>query len=156
MKLKAKRNFVKYVSHEVRTPLNTVYMGLQLCIKSLQQRQQQQQQQQGSCLQEEIEENAMRRVTHSESATGDDEVMLLLVDINASCYIAINVLNELLLYDKMEDGNMQLEKTRVLVKEFLARCIHPFGVQVGKQATRDHIYVYDDCCCCRLLRSRSR
>ena len=98
---------MKYVSHEIRTPLNTVFMGLQLCLK-----------------------NIRRRNLPCKSGDPEAELEQFLVDIQDSCFIAISVLNDLLLYDKMEDGMMHLDKSVIGLRTLLDMCIHPFAVQV--------------------------
>jgi signal transduction histidine kinase len=87
------------VSHEVRTPLNTVYLGLQLVI-------------------EEAKHNS-----------GVVEVNTLEA-IMDSCLTSIDILNDLLLYDKLEDGLMVLDKRATNAKMTLERIIQPFTVQV--------------------------
>ena len=90
-------------SHEVRTPLNTVFMGLQLLSSS-------------SLLKSENEFSK--------------EFSEVLSCMNLSCEIAINTLNDLLLYDKIEDGNIILEKTPIFVEKFIKNCVKPFELQV--------------------------
>ena len=98
--LETKKNFVKCISHEVRTPLNTVRMGLQLLL------------------------------SRSTEFCIPEECMLILSDINSSCENSIDVLNELLLYDKMEDNTVQIEKESTLIRKILLDTIAPFAVQV--------------------------
>jgi signal transduction histidine kinase len=101
VKLQSKRNFVRYVSHEVRTPLNTVYLGLQLVI-----------------------DEAKRN-----SGVVDVDMLESIMD---SCLTSIDILNDLLLYDKLEDGLMMLDKRPENAKMTLERIIQPFTVQVYK------------------------
>jgi hypothetical protein len=54
-----------------------------------------------------------------------------LLDIKESCQSAIDILNDLLLYDKLEDGEMTLERRPVNVKLTLERMLKPFTVQVN-------------------------
>jgi signal transduction histidine kinase len=101
--LEAKRKYVRFVSHEVRTPLNTVYMGLQL-------------------LQEEVGETP--RVTENGTNQGalakqdgqppgdityNKEWVELINDILINTNVAVDVLNDLLNYDNIQRGNMNLE-----------------------------------------------
>ena len=108
--LEAKRQFVRFVSHEVRTPLNTVCMGLRL-------------------MQEEIETGALDDTKSSEDTepetgaingalcngvrtTSEKEMLLDLArDIVSSADSAVDVLNDLLNYDKVEMGTLSLEQT---------------------------------------------
>lgn len=60
-----------------------------------------------------------------------EECALILSDINASCENSIDVLNELLLYDKMEDNSVLIEKESTLIRDILLDTISPFVVQVS-------------------------
>jgi len=99
--LEFKRMFVRYISHEVRTPLNTALMGLQVLIEEL------------------------SLSTH----TSNKENFQIVVDIKTSTEIAINVLNELLAFDKLESGTLILEKTELNVVELVEKTLQPFYIQ---------------------------
>jgi signal transduction histidine kinase len=92
--LEMKRMFVRYVSHEVRTPLNTVSMGLKL-IQSLREPTQMHQHQQSS---------------DQSSAFHMNGAFDMVDEIKESCDIAIDILNDLLLYEKLEGGILSLDK----------------------------------------------
>jgi signal transduction histidine kinase len=99
-----KRMFMRYISHEIRTPLNTVYLGLQYLL---------------------AEEQDRVRSTSEES-----QMLSVLTDLQQACDSAIEVLNELLTYDKTEDGALQLDRSRFEVRPFLEEVFHSFDVQV--------------------------
>lgn len=105
MLLESKKNFVRYISHEVRTPLNIVFMGLQFLTSEAS-----------------LKENNLSKDTQS-----------LLTESLGACEMAISILNELLLYDKVEDGNLVLEKEAVLVSQFLSEVISPFRAQAAEK-----------------------
>lgn len=79
--LEAKRNFVRFVSHEVRTPLNAVCMGLQL-------------------MQEEIRESQSNLTTRKRYSDNEAKMYALTEDILANATSAVGVLNDLLNCDK--------------------------------------------------------
>lgn len=56
--------------------------------------------------------------------------MDIIVDSTDACTSAIDILNDLLLYDKIEDGNMQMELERVVIRSFLAKYVGIFRIQV--------------------------
>jgi len=93
--LQAKRQFMRFVSHEVRTPLNSVIMGLTIVreeVAALLSRRQQQQSSNTSGISPE---------------TADMDVCLqewqtLLGDVYSSAQNSVDVLNDLLNYDKIE------------------------------------------------------
>jgi signal transduction histidine kinase len=103
-----KRNFVKYISHEVRTPLNIVLMGTQLAISKL-------------------------------NKTPDGEhIALIMNDVLASCQVSIDVLNDLLLFDKLENGNLELEKKETTVWDIVNNNAKLFVVQVQQVTHNNH------------------
>ena len=92
--------FIRYISHEIRTPLNTVFLGLKL-----------------------LQDDFVR--------SNDDVSRVETVkDIKESCDIAINILNELLMFDKLESGILKLELKKVSPWTFVNDVIKPFFVQV--------------------------
>lgn len=97
-------NSLNAVSHEVRTPLSTVLMGIELL-------------------------TAHPFISTPETPESID-VRELLSDMNLSCDSAINTLNDLLLFEKIEDGKMKLEKKRILISELITKSIKPFDIQV--------------------------
>eukprot|EP00607_Mallomonas_marina_P008441 CAMPEP_0182424572 /NCGR_PEP_ID=MMETSP1167-20130531/10775_1 /TAXON_ID=2988 /ORGANISM="Mallomonas Sp, Strain CCMP3275" /LENGTH=557 /DNA_ID=CAMNT_0024604463 /DNA_START=625 /DNA_END=2298 /DNA_ORIENTATION=- len=102
--LDMKRMFVRYVSHEVRTPLNTVFMGLDVLKNDL------------------------------EHIRGSSEAIETVKELKESCNIAIDILNDLLDYEKLEAGLMTLERKRVDSGPFLIKLISSFNVQ-ARQAS---------------------
>jgi signal transduction histidine kinase len=134
-----KKSFVRYVSHEIRTPLNTgtstikavfsililtyyfvvvavvvaatpcsfvVYLGIQLLAAELKEMSDKQKSDYGAKLQE---------IVH---------------DISESCSISISILNDLLLIDKIEEGNLNLDMKPENAKDLFEPCIRNFDVQV--------------------------
>ena len=99
--------FVRLVSHEIRTPLNIVLSGLKILKGSLQHK------------------------------TDDPEVFDIIHDCEVSCDTAVDILSELLAYEKIDAGVMTLEKTVLPVWKFIDTTIRPFRVQV-------YIYFIDD------------
>jgi len=87
--LQAKRSYMRYVSHEVRTPMNAVCMGVTL-------------------LQEEIKAFSSTCTSNkcTETFTG---WLSLLDDVSISATSSVHVLNDLLHYDKIESGTATLE-----------------------------------------------
>jgi hypothetical protein len=106
-----------------------VYVGLQLVIRTF-------------ILQNELESAGARNanaiadgvgvVSESDSvAAARIENIHTLNEIMESCQSAIDILNDLLLYDKLEDGEMTLDRRPVNVKLALETMLKPFTVQVN-------------------------
>ena len=99
---------MRYISHEIRTPLNSVFLGLQFLLRKEQQ-----------------------------LRPGDSQTLPVITDLLQACDSAIEVLNDMLTYDKIEDGALQLDKSKFEVREFLDEVIHSFDLQV--HFTRLHV-----------------
>jgi len=102
--------FVRFVSHEIRTPLNTVFLGLKLLKQQIRQKK------------------------------SSDEYLVTIGDMHDSCDIALNTLNDLLSYEKLEAGILKLEKTTFSALDFLLNAVKPFFIQVGVLM----IYIYTE------------
>ena len=101
MKMEVKRNFVRFVSHEMRTPLNAAFMGLRL---------------------------AKQRLV---AGKPKEEVLATIEEVNEACEISIGILNDILSYDKISGGGgMQLEYDSVNAMEFLSSTVQLFKMQV--------------------------
>ena len=58
------------------------------------------------------------------------ELMGALEDIRTSCNIAVQTLNDILTYDKLEAGDITLDSKKVPVVDFIVKAVSPFGIQV--------------------------
>jgi signal transduction histidine kinase len=114
--LEGKKNFVRYISHEIRTPLNTVVMGIQLARKQL-----------------------------TAGAIGNEgEADGILADVEESCVTAVDILNDILLYDKIEDGRMELDKTETTALALVTKTSKIFEVQASSVLVAfRHVFMSD-------------
>ena len=105
--LEAKRKFMRFVSHEVRTPLNTVVMGLKL-------------------MQEEVES----MTPESQSSPDKREIIPYVIKLSQqildSAESAVTVLSDLLNYDKIEMGQLSLEPTIIGIWDLIQSCTEEF------------------------------
>lgn len=93
---------MRNVSHEIRTPLNTTLLGLNL-------------------LETEVKEGVL-----------DPSVLADLIgDATGSCSIAINILNDLLNYEKIDGGLLTLERAEMPVWGFVEGVLKVFLIQVS-------------------------
>ena len=104
--------FVRLVSHEIRTPLNIVVMGLKL-----------------------IEKEMMKM-------SCDTSLLETVADSRMSCDTAVDLLNDLLAYEKLEAGIMVLERTELRAWDFLRDAARPFTVQVHMHAIYFNLSLY--------------
>jgi signal transduction histidine kinase len=137
---------VRYISHELRTPINVLYMALQLLQKDSGSSQVLGDRNDGMKTSPSIGENGGLEMSRfgKMNVTVDDELSKnseskedvdepseadILHDAFEACQIAINILNNLLLFDKIEDGQMALHRSKVEVRSLLVDCVHLFEVQ---------------------------
>jgi len=95
-----KQKFVNYISHEMRTPLNTAVMGLQYLRSEL------------------------------NKVDGSDEIITILDEVSGACEISVTILSEMLDFDKLQSGLMTIELESANIKDFLKTTISPFYLQV--------------------------
>jgi signal transduction histidine kinase len=118
--LDTKRRFVRFISHEIRTPLNTVRLGMKL-------------------LEVEMTKFASS-VASSTPANLITKVNAVLVvwkqladEIVESSESAVEVLNDLLNYDKIEIGTMKLEFTYCDIRSLGERTVAAMQVQAQQK-----------------------
>jgi signal transduction histidine kinase len=99
--LESKKSYVRHISHELRTPLNTVFLGLKLLSSELK----------------------------ASKDPKDMERYETLCDVNMSCTAAVDILNDLLCYEKLESGILELHKENIVVDSFLNNCVSMFSAQ---------------------------
>ena len=123
--LEAKRQFVRFVSHEVRTPLNSVCMGLTL-------------------LKEEIAQslgfkNVQEMLEKSERRGGttcsnrDESWFNLANEVQINAQSSVDVLNDLLNYDKIETGTLMLELTTIPIWNLVERTVNKFKLPLASK-----------------------
>jgi signal transduction histidine kinase len=153
--MEVKRRFVRFISHEMRTPLNTVCMGLELLESELSSHRSSPTAKKigldatstksgDAYLMSNLDTSDNSRVSLLEGATtnttlhpGDDKVVAedvdfwhnVIVDINENAYVAVSILNDLLNYDKLESGSLKMEQGIVNVWDLLERTVNQFRIQ---------------------------
>jgi signal transduction histidine kinase len=116
--LALKRRFVRFVSHEIRTPLNTVFMGLELLRSDLQE---EARRQEGPCAVQD------HYCTSSKGKVND--WLSILYDVMDNCQNSVTVLNDILSYDKIEEGTLQLEHSPVNLWKLVRTAVGEFQIQ---------------------------
>ena len=59
-----------------------------------------------------------------------EELTQCVADMYRACGSAISILNDLLLFDKLEDGELNLDKSMVAIGELCRSALSPFSAQV--------------------------
>eukprot|EP01038_Epipyxis_sp_PR26KG_P013579 gene13579-18222_t len=107
--LQMKAVFVRYVSHEIRTPLNITLLGLKLLL-------------------DELNHNPIMR-SSPELKQCRDILIDLASDIKSSSTIGVDLLNDLLLYEKLDGGHIALDKSDVSLWQFISEQLKVFKIQ---------------------------
>lgn len=122
--LETKRSFVRYVSHEIRTPLNAATLGLQLLDKELHKH----------IIRAQEEENQKQLIgtKGTQESTLYKQLLELVADTSQACTIAVDILNDLLMYEKIDGGLLVLEAQEVNLWPYVEEVMKIFSVQVSR------------------------
>jgi signal transduction histidine kinase/CheY-like chemotaxis protein len=141
--LESKRLFVRFVSHEVRTPLNSVAMGLSLlqdeCAFALGYRTSDEMLKNEEYLSQ-LVPNTSTNTNMITSPTQIDEWrsrmsewFYLVNEIQNNVESSVDVLNDLLNYDKIETGALSLELTTILIWKLIQKTANEFIGPLAKK-----------------------
>jgi signal transduction histidine kinase len=126
--LNAKRQFMCFVSHEVRTPLNSVCMGLKFMQEEIEDR-----------VPPDTSEGAIVPSSNRSDTNGAlqnpgmtcrqlEEVKKLIEEILGNAESAVDVLNDFLNYDKIEMGKLSLELTIIPIWTLIEKTMVEFNI----------------------------
>jgi len=142
--LEMKRLFVRYVSHEIRTPLSTCSIGLEL-VGSMRSRdvtsalfRAKQIVQESSTYEFEADAKLL-----GDASTNLDSIFSMIEEIKESTDIAVGILNDLLLYEKIEGGLLALERKPYPAVQIITDAIRPFSIQ-SRAAKVELVTILDD------------
>ena len=126
----AKRQFVRFVSHEVRTPLNSVSMGLTLMKEEMAQSS-------GFKSAEQMEESDFSKKNSQVTSKGTPgtprEWFTLADEIQSNTQVAVDVLNDLLNYDKVEHGELTLDLSVIPIWKLIEQTVAEFKLPLGSK-----------------------
>ena len=98
-----KQMFMRYLSHEIRTPLNSVFVGLTIMATELQRL----------------------------GIQGRDNLLETTMDTQKSCQSAVDILDDMILYDRITYGLLALDKTLFNPWFHICDVAVSFRMQVG-------------------------
>lgn len=127
--LEAKRQFVRFVSHEVRTPLNSVSMGLTLMKEEMAQ-------QLGYKSADAMLDSPEKKDKSKLDAVAEEagkEWFDLAHEVHVSAQSSVDVLNDLLNYDKIENGQLALELKEVPIWNLVDRTVGEFKLPMSSK-----------------------
>ena len=105
----AKKAFIGYLSHEIRNPLATTILGIDILL------------------------NSVRGVT---SELPRAKKVDILEDVRSSCEVATTTLNEVLMFDKIKSNLFVLDLRLESALRFVMTAMKPFRLQVRLLAIR--------------------
>lgn len=111
--------FIRYISHELRTPLNAVFLGMTFVRDEL------------LGMSPDVKEH----VGHMIETVGD---------INSCCEAAITILDDLLTFDKMEEGKMTLDFEEIAILDYVTESVRPFRVEARKKNVQISVAIEDN------------
>lgn len=124
--LEAKRQYMRYVSHEVRTPLNAVCMGLAVLQEEL-----------ATALGKNSADELDREIDTCPTTTPHAESNLswfkLTAEVLDNATTAADVLSDLLNYDKIKYGQMQLELSVLSFGDLVKKSVREFKLPASKK-----------------------
>lgn len=103
--LQSKKAYVNFISHEMRTPLNCALLGLNLLTKDIK----------------------------KQPDDNTDSRLDIIHDVVIGCETAVTILNDLLNFDKLEEGMMKLELKSVPALSFITSAAEMFSVQAREK-----------------------
>ncbi|KAJ1434354.1 histidine kinase-like ATPase [Ochromonadaceae sp. CCMP2298] len=118
--LDTKRRFVRFVSHEIRTPMNAVRLGMTLFSTEI------------DGLGAKLVGKSLEEVHAILEETATDWRKIA-VDVLDNSESAVDVLNDMLNYDKIESGSLRLEFSMVPVWKTLQRTFGTFVLQAREK-----------------------
>mmetsp|Transcript_953 Transcript_953/g.2067 ORF Transcript_953/g.2067 Transcript_953/m.2067 type:complete len:1145 (-) Transcript_953:360-3794(-) len=97
--LQNRRTFVRYIGHEIRTPLTVVKLGLKLALAD------------------------------ARTLGASEDFINNISDCEDSVDVAVAILNDLLAYEKLDSGILEMFKEIIVVVPFVIRSLRPFVKQ---------------------------
>ena len=96
-----KASYQRYISHELRSPFNAAQMGIDYCLA---------------------------KIPDSTINIDMKGIRDTLVEVNRACKDGLEILNDLLLYDKLENGHVKLQKEDIHIKTFIVDYLKNSGI----------------------------
>ena len=134
-RLENRLNLIRYLSHEMRTPLNTVFIGLDYIIAELRK----------------VKEAILHfphplRITDEGSSSFKnqsdvaeisggkiDEILVTAHHVLDSCHTALETLNDLLTLDKIDDGKFEVSTSLIKPGKIIESCAGPFSIHAREK-----------------------
>jgi signal transduction histidine kinase len=106
--LDTKRNLIRFLSHEIRSPLNAINMGL-------------------SIIKKEIDNNKYNSNINDDF---NNDMLIVVDEIGKACNTSLDILNDLLTYEKIDAGILLLDLQTVSAFPVIYSSLQSFVLQV--------------------------
>ncbi len=119
------------ISHEIRTPLNTAFMAVDLLISTIMQQSDRSSVTASTSISA-LRATAMEEMKRESKTMGiaaTNELLEIAESIREGCDIALNILNQLLTFEKLSAGMLQLENKIVTITNLLDSNMKLFRMQ---------------------------
>jgi signal transduction histidine kinase/CheY-like chemotaxis protein len=115
VQLEVKRMFVKYVSHEVRTPLNSCMLGIQY----------------------------MKQAIRDPTEECVEEIAGILEEVSEGCSTAIDFMNNLLMYEKIDSMELPLYLKRENLSNVCAEVLQSFKMSARQLGVNLKLHIHE-------------
>lgn len=126
--LQLKRIFVRYVSHEVRTPLNIATLGLKYMDDVLSAEESKLASGQSGVSGGEGTGSRSHSLSSQSSMVSTSPLREVLNDVQDSCTLAVDLLNDLLVYEKIDDGVFKINTSPIALYRILTEADKLFNL----------------------------
>lgn len=100
-----KESFIRYISHEIRSPLSTTSMGLDYLLER------------------------MSESSKSSEGMTMSEALSVVRETKVTCELAMNTLNDFLMLDKIQSNMLQISTTECAAGDFMLSTVRAFRLQ---------------------------
>jgi len=143
--LENRLNLIRYLSHEMRTPLNTVFIGLDYIITEMQRVKEEARVLSNALQSVECIEFCSPKLIDSDAFSLEqiNDVLSTSNHVLDSCHIALDTLNDLLTLDKIGDGKFVISVTNFNPVALVRSCAGPFTINAHEKNINFDISSYD-------------
>lgn len=137
-KLNIRLNLIRYVSHEMRTPLNTAFLGLGMLMTAFDQVE--------NRLNESTQNAAVSKVDVRPVLTESqlEDMVDTTKQVHDSCHIALETLNDLLTFDKLDENKLVVEVNETDPWQLVCEAARPFEINAREKNVNFSINCVDE------------
>ena len=131
--LRMRLDMLRYISHEMRSPLNTAFMGLQMSQDSIESVADTVKHCQAVAANSDLAKETGALQSMQKISSGIEDLSETTSLIKESASVALETLNEMLTFDKIEEKKLVLETDDVDVWTFVSETVRPFRLNAATE-----------------------